>query len=247
MSDDTYFGDEQVSHQEKTARVGGVFHSVANKYDLMNDAMSMGVHRVWKRQTIAKMRLRPGMAVLDLAGGTGDFSLKIAPKVGATGRVVLSDINESMLTVGRDRVIDAGLFENIECVLANAESLPFADNEFDRIVIAFGLRNVSHQELALREMWRVLKPGGLCSILEFSKVVVPGIDRVYDFYSEYCIPKMGKLLVGDEASYDYLVKSIRRHPDQATLKQMMEAAGFHRASYTNFSAGVVALHQGYKI
>lgn len=247
MSDGTYFGDEEVSHQEKTDRVGGVFHSVANKYDLMNDAMSLGVHRIWKCQTITKMRLRQGMSVLDLAGGTGDFSIKIAPKVGKTGRVVLSDINESMLSVGKDRVIDAGLFDQIECVQANAECLPFADNQFDRIIIAFGLRNVSHQDVALREMLRVLKPGGMCTILEFSKVVVPGLNRVYDLYSEHCIPKMGKILTGDEASYDYLVKSIRRHPDQETLKQMMTDAGFYQACYENFSAGIVALHRGYKI
>ena len=247
MGNDTYFGNKEVSHQEKTELVGEVFHSVAKKYDVMNDAMSLGIHRLWKRRAIAKMCLRPGMSVLDLAGGTGDFSIQIAPKVGKSGRVVLSDINESMLSVGQDRVIDAGLFEQIECVQANAECLPFEDNQFDRIIIAFGLRNVSQQDVALREMLRVLKPGGMCAVLEFSKVVVPGLNRLYDVYSEYCIPKMGKVITGDEASYDYLVKSIQRHPDQDTLKQMMLDAGFYQASYHNFSAGIVALHWGYKI
>lgn len=247
MDDKTYFGDEKVSYSEKTDKVKGVFHSVASKYDLMNDAMSLGVHRLWKRSTINRMQLRPGLKVLDLAGGTGDFSIKIAPKVAPGGKVVLSDINEAMLDVGRDRVIDAGLFNDIECVLANAEEQPFADNEFDRIIIAFGLRNVSHQDTALKEMLRVLKPGGLCTILEFSKVIVPGLDKAYDIYSEHLIPKMGGVLANDTESYEYLVKSIRRHPDQETLKQMMTDAGFHNAKYTNFSGGIVALHQGYKI
>ena len=247
MGDDAYFGHKAVSHLEKTVLVGEVFHSVAYKYDLMNDAMSLGIHRLWKRRTIVKMCLRPGMAVLDLAGGTGDFSLQIAPKVGKSGRVVLSDINASMLSVGQDRVTDAGLFDQIECVQANAECLPFEKNQFDRIIIAFGLRNVSHQDVALQEMLRVLKPGGMCAVLEFSKVVVPGLNRLYDAYSKYCIPTMGKVITGDEASYDYLVQSIQRHPDQETLKDMMTDAGFYQASYCNFSAGIVALHWGYKV
>ena len=247
MTDKTYFGDEQVSFAEKTERVGGVFSSVASKYDIMNDVMSAGIHRIWKHATINKMNLRPGMSVLDLAGGTGDFSIKIAPKVGDTGRVVLSDINEAMLEEGKNRVIDSGLLGQIECVVANAEQLPFADNEFDSIIIAFGLRNVSHKDLALKEMFRVLKPGGLCSVLEFSKVLVPGLDKAYDLYSEHVIPKMGEIITGDRDSYEYFIRSIRRHPDQETLKQMMVDAGFYNAKYENFSAGIVALHQGYKV
>ncbi len=247
MNDKTYFGDEQVSFKEKTERVGGVFTSVASKYDIMNDVMSFGIHRLWKHTAIARMNLRPGMEVLDLAGGTGDFSMKIAPQVGDSGRVVLSDINEAMLAVGRDRVIDAGLINQVECVVANAEELPFADNQFDRIIIAFGLRNVTQQDLALKEMLRVLRPGGLCTILEFSKVLLPGLDKAYDIYSEHVIPKMGEVITGDRESYEYFIRSIRRHPDQETLQQMMLDAGFYNAKYENLSAGIVAIHQGYKI
>ncbi|SFR53440.1 bifunctional demethylmenaquinone methyltransferase/2-methoxy-6-polyprenyl-1,4-benzoquinol methylase UbiE [Thiomicrospira sp. ALE5] len=240
------FGFSQVPLNEKVKKVKGVFDSVADNYDLMNDVMSMGIHRLWKQQTIALSGVRPGMTVLDLAGGTGDLSLAMAKKVGKTGTVVLADINESMLRVGRDRLIDAGVGSQVKFNVANAEALSFPDNHFDVVTMAFGLRNVTHKDQALAEIYRVLKPGGQALILEFSKVHSPLLSQAYDVYSFKILPKMGKLIAKDEASYQYLAESIRMHPDQDTLKQMMLDAGFDRASYMNMTGGIVALHRGWK-
>jgi demethylmenaquinone methyltransferase/2-methoxy-6-polyprenyl-1,4-benzoquinol methylase len=224
------FGFSQVPLQEKVKKVKGVFDSVAKNYDVMNDVMSMGIHRLWKQQTMALSGIRPGMTVLDLAGGTGDLSLAMAKKVGKDGTVVLADINESMLRVGRDRLIDAGVGAQVKFNVANAEALSFPDNHFDVVTMAFGLRNVTHKEQALAEIYRVLKPGGQALILEFSKVHNPLLSQAYDIYSFNILPKMGKLIAKDEASYQYLAESIRMHPDQETLKTMMVTAGFYRAT-----------------
>ena len=240
------FGFSQVPLQEKVKKVKGVFDSVASNYDVMNDVMSMGIHRLWKQQTIALSGVRPGMTVLDLAGGTGDLSLAMAKKVGKDGTVVLADINESMLRVGRDRLIDAGVGAQVKFNVANAEALSFPDNHFDVVTMAFGLRNVTHKDQALAEIYRVLKPGGQAFILEFSKVHNPLLNQAYDFYSFNILPKMGKLIAKDEASYQYLAESIRMHPDQETLKSMMLTAGFDRATYMNMTGGIVALHRGWK-
>lgn len=242
----THFGFRDVPVSEKAGLVGQVFHSVASKYDLMNDLMSMGIHRAWKRFAIEQMQLRPGLQVLDVAGGTGDLTKRIARRIGHTGRVVLSDINSSMLEAGRDRLADEGIVGNVEIVQANAECLPFPDNSFDRIIIGFGLRNVTHKEEALASMFRVLKPGGQLLILEFSKPTLPGLGKIYDSYSFNILPVLGKVVARDEASYRYLAESIRKHPDQETLKQMMADAGFERSHYFNLSGGIVALHKGYK-
>ncbi|AEG31140.1 bifunctional demethylmenaquinone methyltransferase/2-methoxy-6-polyprenyl-1,4-benzoquinol methylase UbiE [Thiomicrospira cyclica] len=240
------FGFSQVPLQEKVKKVKGVFDSVAKNYDVMNDVMSMGIHRLWKQQTMALSGIRPGMTVLDLAGGTGDLSLAMAKKVGKDGTVVLADINESMLRVGRDRLIDAGVGAQVKFNVANAEALSFPDNHFDVVTMAFGLRNVTHKEQALAEIYRVLKPGGQALILEFSKVHNPLLSQAYDIYSFNILPKMGKLIAKDEASYQYLAESIRMHPDQETLKTMMVTAGFDRATYVNMTGGIVALHRGWK-
>jgi len=240
------FGFSQVPLQEKVKKVKGVFDSVASNYDVMNDVMSMGIHRLWKQQTIALSGVRPGMTVLDLAGGTGDLSLAMAKKVGKDGTVVLADINESMLRVGRDRLIDAGVGAQVKFNVANAEALSFPDNHFDVVTMAFGLRNVTHKDQALAEIYRVLKPGGQAFILEFSKVHNPLLNQAYDFYSFNILPKMGKLIAKDEASYKYLAESIRMPPDQETLKSMMLTAGFDRATYMNMTGGIVALHRGWK-
>jgi demethylmenaquinone methyltransferase/2-methoxy-6-polyprenyl-1,4-benzoquinol methylase len=242
----THFGYQNVAWHEKSARVAEVFHSVANKYDLMNDLMSFGMHRLWKRFTIAEANIRPGQCVLDVAGGTGDLTREFAKKVGKSGKVILSDINEKMLAQGRQRLIDQGMVGNIEYIQADAEKLPFPDNYFDCISIAFGLRNVTDKAAALRSMYRVLKPGGKLLILEFSKPTVPGLNTLYDNYSFHVIPKLGDWICGDAASYQYLVESIRMHPDQVTLKTMMEEAGFEDASYHNLTGGIVALHKGFK-
>lgn len=226
--------------------VAGVFHSVAAKYDLMNDLMSGGVHRLWKRFTIELSGVRSGNAVLDIAGGTGDLAAKFSRLVGPTGRVVLADINDSMLTVGREKLTNKGIVGNIEYVQANAECLPFPDNSFDCITIAFGLRNVTDKDAALRSMNRVLKPGGRLLVLEFSKPVNPVIGKLYDRYSFDILPKMGQLVANDEESYRYLAESIRMHPDQETLKGMMADAGFVDVRYHNMTAGVVAVHRGVK-
>lgn len=243
----THFGYKEVPVEEKSQHVAGVFRSVAPKYDVMNDLMSMGIHRIWKRLTIELAGVRPGQTVLDLAGGTGDLAIKFSRQVGDSGKVVLADINEAMLAVGRDRLTDAGCSHNTEVVQVNAECLPFADNTFDCITIAFGLRNVTDQMAALRSMLRVLKPGGRLLILEFSKPVHRPLAKLYDIYSFSVLPRLGKVVAGDADSYQYLAESIRMHPDQETLKAMMEEAGFSRSEYYNMTGGIVALHRGFKL
>lgn len=242
----THFGYQEVPTENKAHMVAEVFRSVAPKYDLMNDLMSFGLHRLWKHFTIQQAGLRPGQQVLDVASGTGDLAKAYADKVGATGRVVMTDINEAMLMVGRDRLTDAGVVGNIECVQADAENLPFANNEFDCVSIAFGLRNVTHKENALKSMFRVLKPGGKLLVLEFSRAQTPLLEKLYDFYSFHIIPKLGELVANDKQSYQYLVESIRMHPDQDTLKSMLENAGFDDVQYFNLCGGIVALHKGMK-
>jgi demethylmenaquinone methyltransferase/2-methoxy-6-polyprenyl-1,4-benzoquinol methylase len=243
----THFGFEQVTPAEKTARVRDVFESVASRYDLMNDLMSFGLHRWWKRHAIAAARVRAGQRVLDLAGGSGDLTLSLARLVGAQGEVVLADINGSMLGVGRDRVLDAGLVEQVRIVQANAEKLPFPNRHFDCATIAFGLRNVTFKEQALAELFRVLRPGGRLLVLEFSRVQAPGLTRLYDAYSLHLLPRLGRLVADDEASYRYLAESIRMHPAQDELRVMMEQAGFERCRYQNLAAGIVALHEGMRL
>lgn len=245
--DTTHFGFKQVPVEEKATKVAEVFHSVANKYDIMNDVMSLGVHRFWKKFTLDQAAARSGHKVLDLAGGTGDLAKVFARKVGKQGKVVLADINSSMLEEGRRRLTDAGIAGNIEYAQVNAECLPFPDDYFDIVTIAFGLRNVTDKDAALRSINRVLKPGGKCLILEFSKPISESFGKVYDFYSFNLLPKMGKLIANDEESYRYLAESIRMHPDQDTLKDMMEDAGFSQCSYHNLTGGVVALHKGFAI
>ncbi|MFC3152375.1 bifunctional demethylmenaquinone methyltransferase/2-methoxy-6-polyprenyl-1,4-benzoquinol methylase UbiE [Litoribrevibacter euphylliae] len=242
----THFGFKQVPVNEKANKVADVFHSVASKYDIMNDLMSGGIHRLWKRFTIDLSAVRKGHRVLDIAGGTGDLTKQFSKLVGSEGQVVLADINSSMLEVGRERLTNLGLTNNIEYVQANAESLPFDDNSFDVITIAFGLRNVTDKDKALRSMLRVLKPGGRLLILEFSKPANPVLEKVYDTYSFSILPKMGQLVAGDAESYQYLAESIRMHPDQETLKDMMADAGFVRCDYHNMTGGIVALHKGIK-
>ncbi|MBS1235612.1 MAG: ubiquinone biosynthesis methyltransferase UbiE [Proteobacteria bacterium] len=242
----THFGFREVPESAKAGMVGQVFSSVASRYDVMNDVMSFGIHRLWKRFTIEQAGVRAGQKVLDLAGGTGDLAAQFVPQVGAAGSVTVADINAAMLDVGRARFADRGLAGNVEFVQANAECLPFPDNHFDCITIAFGLRNVTHIDAALASMFRVLKPGGRLLVLEFSKPVLPGLNAVYDAYSFHLLPKLGKLIANDEESYRYLVESIRKHPDQEKLKAMMEKAGFERTHYFNLSGGIVALHKGYK-
>lgn len=242
----THFGYQTVASDDKQAMVANVFHSVASKYDVMNDLMSFGIHRLWKRITIDMSGVRPGDSVLDLAGGTGDLTRKFSKIVGPQGSVVLADINSSMLEVGRERLTDQGYVGNIEYVQANAECLPFADNSFDVITIAFGLRNVTDKDAALRSMTRCLKPGGRLLVLEFSKPTNPLISKAYDLYSFTALPFMGKIVANDSESYKYLAESIRMHPDQETLKGMMEEAGLVRVNYHNLTSGVVALHRGVK-
>lgn len=244
--DSVDFGFERVPRVEKSRRVGQVFDSVAGRYDVMNDLMSFGVHRLWKRFTIELSGVRAGQRVLDLAGGTGDLSDPLARRVGSGGLVVLSDINAAMLGRGRERLVNRGLAGNIQYVQANAEGLPFADSAFDCITIAFGLRNVTDKAAALSSMHRILKPGGRLLILEFSKPVLPALSKVYDQYSFRVLPLMGRLVANDANSYRYLAESIRMHPDQDTLKGMMEGAGFERCQFYNMTGGVVALHRGYK-
>ncbi|WP_414674801.1 bifunctional demethylmenaquinone methyltransferase/2-methoxy-6-polyprenyl-1,4-benzoquinol methylase UbiE [Marinospirillum sp.] len=243
----THFGYQQVPVDEKVKRVAGVFDSVATKYDLMNDMMSMGVHRLWKKFTIELSGVRKGHKVLDIAGGTGDLTLQFSRLVGDEGEVILADINASMLKVGRDRLLDKGYGGNIKFVQANAEALPFPDNYFDVITIAFGLRNVTDKDKALKDMARILKPGGRLLVLEFSKPTNPIMSKAYDLYSFTALPLMGKLLAGDSDSYRYLAESIRMHPDQETLKEMMTNAGLSDVEYHNMTSGVVALHRGIKL
>jgi demethylmenaquinone methyltransferase / 2-methoxy-6-polyprenyl-1,4-benzoquinol methylase len=243
MSEQTHFGFQTVDEAEKQGRVRGVFDSVASNYDLMNDVMSMGLHRVWKAYTIAASRVREGDAVLDIAGGTGDLARAFARKVGRSGTVVHTDINEAMLRTGRDRLLDEGLA--LPTTLCDAEALPFASSSFDIVSVAFGLRNMTHKDRALAEMQRVLKPGGRLLVLEFSKVAKP-LEKAYDWYSFNILPRLGQLIARDGDSYRYLAESIRMHPGQAELKAMMKTAGFAHVDVHNLSAGVVALHWGLK-
>ena len=242
----THFGYREVEEDAKAGLVANVFHSVAGRYDLMNDLMSGGIHRIWKRFTIELSAVRAGQSVLDIAGGTGDLAAKFADIVGPTGRVVLADIIESMLNVGRDKLLDHGYQGNLEFVQADAQYLPFPDDSFDSVSIAFGLRNVTDKDLALRSMLRVLKPGGRLLVLEFSKPANPLLEKAYDSYSFRMLPFMGKLVAGDSESYQYLAESIRMHPDQETLLGMLEDAGFVNCEYHNLTGGVVALHRGFK-
>jgi|TARA_B110000977_G_scaffold68671_2_gene93180 demethylmenaquinone methyltransferase/2-methoxy-6-polyprenyl-1,4-benzoquinol methylase len=247
MSDKTtHFGYKTVNVEEKAGKVAEVFHSVAGKYDLMNDLMSAGVHRLWKRMTIEMSGVRRGNSVLDIAGGTGDLTAKFSRIVGPEGTVVLADINSSMLQVGRDRLMDRGVVNNVIFSQADAQYLPFPDNTFDVITIAFGLRNVTDKDMALRSMLRVLKPGGRLLVLEFSKPANPVLSKVYDTYSFSILPKLGKLFASDADSYQYLAESIRMHPDQETLQGMMDNAGFANTDFHNMTGGVVALHRGVK-
>lgn len=239
----THFGFKTVAESEKARKVGEVFHSVASRYDLMNDVMSAGLHRLWKRFTVESSGVLPGNRVLDIAGGSGDLSRLFAKKVGKLGKVILTDINASMLSVGRDRMLDEGLA--VPATQCDAEKLPFPDNYFDCVSVAFGLRNMTHKDKALKEMHRVLKPGGRLLVLEFSHVWKP-LQPAYDTYSFKLLPVMGKILANDADSYRYLAESIRMHPDQETLKQLMLEAGFGKVDYHNLTAGVVALHKGFK-
>lgn len=241
------FGFERIPKSEKANRVRSVFASVAGKYDLMNDLMSFGVHRLWKHFTLSLTGLRPGQHALDVAGGTGDLTVGLLRQVGKQGRVVLSDVNPSMLKRGRDRLLDLGFVSNVEFVVADAERLPFADNSFDCVTIGFGLRNVTDKPAALASMHRVLKPGGQLLVLEFSTPVAPGLKPIYDAYSFNVLPLLGRLVAGDADSYRYLAESIRMFPDQETLLEMLRSAGFGQARYHNLSGGIVAVHRGYKV
>ena len=243
----TDFGFERVPWDEKKQRVRGVFDSVASRYDLMNDVMSLGLHRFWKRFTIAKTGLKPGQRALDVAAGSGDLALGLARKVGATGCVVVTDINAAMLGVGRDRLLDAGIASNVAFVQADAEALPLKSNAFHCVTIGFGLRNVTDKGAALKSMFDVLKPGGRLVVLEFSHAHLGAFAPLYEAYSFQVLPRLGRLLAGDAESYRYLAESIRRHPDQDTLRGMMEQQGFERCEYYNLTAGIVALHIGYKL
>ena len=239
----THFGFESVDEQDKARRVRSVFDSVAPKYDVMNDLMSMGLHRAWKAYTVLVANVKDGQHVLDIAGGTGDLAMAFAPKVGRSGRVVHTDINEAMLREGRDRLIDKGLA--LPTLVCDAEHLPFPDASFDLVTVAFGLRNMTHKEDALREMNRVLKPGGKLLVLEFSKVAKP-LEKIYDWYSFKVLPRLGKLVANDDSSYQYLAESIRMHPSQEELKALMHKGGFGHVDYHNMTGGVVALHVGIK-
>jgi demethylmenaquinone methyltransferase/2-methoxy-6-polyprenyl-1,4-benzoquinol methylase len=240
------FGYEKVSPDEKTARVGEVFTSVADKYDVMNDLMSAGMHRLWKRYAIRTLSLRPGMRVLDLAAGTGDLTTLIYPQVMPGGHIDLVDINEAMLKRGQERLLDRGLLKGLTFTVASAEELPFPDNHFDRMIISFGLRNVTDKDRALQDMYRVLRPGGKAMVLEFSTTENPILTKLYDLYSFHVLPRVGEFVAKDADSYRYLAESIRMHPDQETLKAMMTIAGLEDTSYQNMAGGIVAMHQGYK-
>jgi demethylmenaquinone methyltransferase / 2-methoxy-6-polyprenyl-1,4-benzoquinol methylase len=241
------FGFEKVPWAQKAERVRAVFSSVAGKYDLMNDLMSFGVHRLWKHFTLSLTGLRAGQRALDVAGGSGDLAIGLARQVGKTGQVVLSDINSEMLAAGRDRLLDLGFAGNVECVLADAERLPCPDDSFDCVTIGFGLRNVTDKAAALSSMHRVLKPGGQLLVLEFSTPIAPGLKTLYDAYSFGVLPRLGEWVAKDAASYRYLAESIRMHPDQETLLAMLDEAGFGQTRYHNLTGGIVAVHRGYKI
>lgn len=243
----THFGYREVPLREKQKLVGEVFTSVAGKYDLMNDLMSLGVHRLWKRYFVGTSGVRPGDRVLDLAGGTGDIAALLLPRVGERGEVIVGDINAAMLRTGRDRLLNRGMHARLRWAQLDAEALPFAGNSFDAVTIAFGLRNVTDKQVALEAMHRVLKPGGRALILEFSRVKQGWLKPLYDFHSFQVLPRIGKLVANDEASYRYLAESIRKHPDQEHLRAMMEAAGFRNVQVRNLSAGIVAVHRGYKV
>ncbi|MBF2759683.1 MAG: class I SAM-dependent methyltransferase [Ectothiorhodospiraceae bacterium AqS1] len=248
MSDKTtHFGFEEIPVGEKARRVDAVFDSVAQRYDLMNDLMSLGLHRVWKHFAVHLARVRKGMRVLDLAAGTGDLSLRLAPMVGRCGQVVLADSNRPMLVKGRDRLLDRGHVGTIEAVRCDAQGLPFPDRVFDRVLIGFGLRNITHKELALAEMRRVLRPSGMALVLEFSRFTLPALAPIYDLWSFRALPRIGEAVVGDADSYRYLAESIRRHPDQESLLAAMGDAGFERRSYHNLCGGVVAVHKGFRL
>jgi demethylmenaquinone methyltransferase/2-methoxy-6-polyprenyl-1,4-benzoquinol methylase len=248
MSEETtHFGYREVPESEKAKLVGRVFTSVAKKYDVMNDLMSFGAHRLWKRYFVATSGVRAGDVVLDLAGGTGDIAALLLPRVGAKGAVVVGDINAEMLRVGRDRMLDRGRVRGLDYAELDAESLPFRDRTFDCVTMAFGLRNVTHKDRALGEIHRVLKIGGRALILEFSHVRIGALKPLYDFHSFEVLPRIGKLVANDEESYRYLAESIRKHPDQAALKAMMETAGFARVDVRNLAAGIVAIHRGYRV
>jgi demethylmenaquinone methyltransferase/2-methoxy-6-polyprenyl-1,4-benzoquinol methylase len=242
----THFGYRDVPTADKAKLVDGVFTSVASKYDVMNDLMSLGIHRLWKRHFVATSGVRAGDVVLDLAGGTGDIAIAMARAVGAKGRVLLTDFNAAMLGEGRDRLLDEGVVGNVDCVQVDAQAIPLPDRSVDLVTIAFGLRNVTDKDAALREMHRVLKPGGRALVLEFSQVTAAPLRPLYDLYSFQVLPRLGAMVARDADSYQYLAESIRKHPDQDTLKGMMESAGFERCSYRNLSAGIVAIHSGYK-
>ncbi|MEO5623884.1 MAG: bifunctional demethylmenaquinone methyltransferase/2-methoxy-6-polyprenyl-1,4-benzoquinol methylase UbiE [Dokdonella sp.] len=243
----THFGYRDVPEADKARLVADVFTSVARNYDVMNDLMSLGVHRLWKRYFVATSGVREGDRVLDLAGGTGDIAALLLPKVGANGSVVVGDINGAMLKVGRNRLLDRGIARGLDWSQMDAESLPFPDKSFDCVTMAFGLRNVTHKDTALAEIHRVLKIGGRALVLEFSTLRAPLLRSLYDFHSFQVLPRIGKLIAGDASSYRYLAESIRKHPDQATLKVMMETAGFAKVDVRNLSAGIVAIHRGYRV
>jgi demethylmenaquinone methyltransferase/2-methoxy-6-polyprenyl-1,4-benzoquinol methylase len=243
----THFGYEKVAVDEKANRVRAVFDSVATRYDLMNDLMSLGIHRLWKRQAVALAGVRPGQRLLDLASGTGDLAARFAEQVGERGRVVVSDINAAMLGQGRSRLVDDGFLGRLDFVQANAEALPFDSNQFDCVTIGFGLRNVTDKQRALNEMCRVLRPGGRALVLEFSRPVHAPLRAIYDVYSFNLLPLLGRFVANDEASYRYLAESIRMHPDQETLKGMLGLAGLERCEYFNLTGGIVAIHRGFKV
>jgi len=243
----THFGYQEVDADAKAGKVADVFKSVAQQYDVMNDVMSFGIHRLWKRYAIELAGLRAGHQVLDIAGGTGDLALKMLPLVGKEGRVILSDINAAMLGKGRERLLDEGIINQVEYIQADAQRLPFADNHFNCITIAFGLRNVTDISMALKSMYRILKPGGRLLVLEFSKPTMPSLKKIYDTYSFKILPLMGKIIANDEESYRYLAESIRMHPDQVTLKNMLQDAGFESCDYFNLTGGIVAVHRGFKL
>ena len=246
-SDTTDFGFEKIPSADKTRRVAGVFSSVSSRYDLMNDLMSFGVHRLWKRFAVSLSGVREGQIILDVAGGTGDLAVLFHQRVGEDGRVLITDINNAMLTQGRNKLIDKGIIKGIDYVQANAEHLPFPDNSFDCISVAFGLRNVTDKQAALKSIYEKTKYGGCMVILEFSKTALPWLRRLYDVYSFKVIPWLGKVVANDEESYRYLVESIRVHPDQETLKHMIEDAGFTRVDYYNLTGGIVAIHKACKL